>query len=96
MPEGDGEVYQLITLPPHSPDLHKVVEHAIGYAKRTFKKEFTQLLGKVGHHRAMELMEEVLKEAITQDGIQRDAESMVHTINSIIKNRGDWADKPFR
>ena len=96
MPEGEGEVYHLITMPPGSPDLHKVVEHAIGYVKPRFRKEFTQLLGKVGHHRAMELMEDVLREAITQDSIQKDAESMVDTIKSVLKNKGDWADTPFR
>lgn len=95
-PEGDGEVYHLITMPPHSPDLHKIVEHDIGYIKRIFRKEFTQLKGKVAHQRAMDLMEELLREAITQESIMKDVNTLFRTIDSVIRNGGDWAEIPLR
>lgn len=37
-PDGEGEVYQLVTMPTHSPDLHQLVEHSIARSSGTSRR----------------------------------------------------------
>lgn len=94
--EGLGEVWCVVNMPPKSPDLHKIVEHPIHPIKALFRKRFTQLAGKVKHDKAMDLLEDCVKEAVKTRSIAADVLTMPSTLRSVIKNGGDWADTPWR
>lgn len=96
LPEGEGEVYHLIQMPPNSPDCHKIIEHPIHPIKARFRHAFTQLKGRVAHTRSMELLVECLKESVNIESIQKDILTLNDTFHSIIRNGGDWADKGLR
>ena len=95
-PSGEGEVYTIIRPPPNSPDCHKVAEHPIHAIKALFRKTFTQLVGKVSHRRAMDMLVECVKEAVDAESISDDCLTMNETLRSIKKNGGDWADPGLR
>lgn len=81
---------------PHSSDLHRVFEHAIAATKRDYRKKFTQLVGKVGHRRAMGFMIECVEECINRVSIEKDVATLNKTMHSVKNNGGDWTDKPLR
>ena len=94
--EGLGEVWRVLKMPAKSPDLHKLVEHPIHPIKSLIRKRYTQLTGKVSHTRAMALLEECVDEAVKASSIEKDVLTMHDTLQSVIKNGGDWAATPFR
>lgn len=75
-------------LPSKSPDCHKVVEHPIHPIKARFRDHFTQLAGKVSHTRAMELLQECVKENFVHCNMIKDIASMKSTLESIINKWG--------
>lgn len=95
-PDGEGEVYQLVTMPTHSPDLHQLVEHSIAPIKRHFKKIYSELAGKVGHGRAMSLLEKCIKESVNATSLQKNTLTFNQTLHSVLKNGGDWANSGLR
>lgn len=96
LPPGEGEVYKVIQMPAHSPDCHKIIEHCFHPIKSSFRHAFTQLRGKVGHARAMRLLEQCVEDSVKRSSIERDINTLNATFRSIIKNRGDWADRGLR
>lgn len=96
MPGNPGEEYIVIEQPPASPDCHKVIEHPIHSIKSRFRKAFTQLLGRVTHAKARQLLIDVIKEAVSQESVMKDAGSLPATLESIGNNGGGWADTGLR
>jgi len=95
MPEGYGETYKVIVNPPKSPDCAKIIEHPIHAIKRMFAKEFTQMVGKVGAHRAMQLLEECVEAAVTIKGIRDDVLTLPATLKEVFARKGNWAWAPL-
>lgn len=96
LPPGEGEVYEVIRMPSHSPDIHKIVEHPIHPIKAAFRRRFTQMHHKTSHERAMALLDECPQECVSRQSVEKDCLTVNDTLRSILRNGGDWADKSLR
>jgi hypothetical protein len=85
-----------LKLPPNSPDMHKVVEHAIGLLKHSFKKEFNKDRTIKTAKQAASLLHQVAHKVITRESIRKDVLSLEKTYRNIIESEGDWASQGLR
>lgn len=81
--------------PVASPDIQKVVEHPLHPFNVAWKREFSEKRSITSCSKSMDLAVEILKRT-TADSIDRDMRTLPATLQSIIKNRGDWADDGLR
>lgn len=95
-PDGEGELYSVILNPPKSPDCAKVIEHPIHAIKSHFRKEFTQMVGKVSAVAAMELLEGCIEACVDVGSIRDDIRTLPATLKQIFARQGDWADTLLR
>lgn len=80
------------TVPPYSPDIHKVVEHPLHAFEVRWKREFTLNRRVTTCEGSMALASEVLRQT-SPDSVRRDMETLRDTMLSIERNGGDWADR---
>ena len=80
------------TVPPYSPDIHKVVEHPLHAFEMRWKKAFTLNTRVTSCEGAMALASEVLRQT-TAESVHKDIKSLHATLESIERNGGDWADR---
>lgn len=93
-----GHVWEL---PPYSPDLHQVVEHAIANLCRQFREE---LWGEVANRKAphatvhgyAELIQRAFSKACNQQAINHNVMRLPHVYQSVQSARGEWAEKNLR
>lgn len=85
-----------IPLPPRSPDLHKVVEHAIGRIKRKFKIWMRTHPGSPTVGTAWKELKEIARAQCTPDIITRDVDSLRGTYISVLSAKGLYPPKQFR
>lgn len=84
-------------LPPHSPDMHKVVEHCIGRLTSMVNAELADtedIQQSVGHWKAR--MEHFFYNHITAESIARDVSSLPATYQAIVDVAGAWPAKRYR
>ena len=79
-------------VPPCSPDIHKVVEHPLHAFVVNFGRDYTRQTKVTTCEGRMSLASEVLHQT-KADSIWRDIQSLPATLQSIIANGGDWADR---
>lgn len=83
-------------LPPHAPDMHKVVEHCISYLKVNFNKRLAEWTGPRGTpEQYQQLLQDIFK-TYTAESITRDVETLPATYQAIIDVNGDWPAAEFR
>ena len=85
-----------LEVPPRSPDIHKVVEHVFHPVKAGFRQAFGRKQKVTSVKKAMKLLEQVVEECVDAESIRRDCSTIQATLQSIIKNGGDWADVGLR
>lgn len=76
---------------PHSPDMHKVVEHPINAFNRAWYPEFTADTRCTSCSAAMQLASTILNRT-TADSIWKDLQTLPDTLRSVIQRGGDWAE----
>ena len=84
-------------LPPHSPDMHKVVEHCIGRLTSMVNAELADtedIHHSVSHWKAR--MEHFFYNCISAQSIARDVSSLAATYQAIIDVAGAWPAKRYR
>lgn len=86
---------RLNTIPANSPDIHKVVEHPLAPFKKSWYEEFTLDRSLTTAESCMAKASEILRRT-TPASIKKDMETLPATFASIIKNKGDWADRHLR
>lgn len=80
------------TVPPFSPDIHKIVEHPLHAFEVRWKRAYTLNRRVTSCEGSMALASEVLRET-TADSVHRDILTLRDTLVSIERNGGDWADR---
>lgn len=83
---------RLNVIPANSPDIHKVVEHPLKPFKERWYLEFTLDRTLTTAEDCMARASEILRRT-TPTSIRKDMETLPATFESIIKNKGDWADR---
>lgn len=96
LPDIDLLPEQVLDIPVRSPDIHRVVESPHSIIHRTFVKRLAQDPRTTTVTQAIKLLQLVAEETVTKAYIQKLVKALPKTFWSIIENRGDWADKPFR
>ena len=84
-------------LPPHSPDMHKVIEHCIGRLTSMVVAELADTEDvqlSVAHWQARLL--DMFFNGISAESIARDVSSLAATYQAIIDVEGAWPAKTFR
>jgi hypothetical protein len=84
-------------LPPHSPDMHKVIEHCIGRLTSMVLAELADTEAvqlSVAHWQAR--LEDMFFNNITAESIAKDVVSLADTYRAIIDVEGAWPAKAFR
>lgn len=88
--------YKRAPLPPHAPDMHKVVEHCISYLKGQFTQRLAEMKGPRGQpEQYQQLLKDIFK-TYTAQSIRKDVESLPDTYQAIIDVNGDWPAAEFR
>lgn len=87
---------QVLHIPTRSPDIHKVIEHPFGPIKRAFKSWYSQRRHVKTASQAMRLLRDVVTEVVKPDSVRNDCNTIRATLQSIIRNGGDWADPGLR
>ena len=87
---------QRAELPARSPDCHRVVETPHHMLHETFRKRLRQDPRVTTVKEAIKLLEKVAVDVITPEYIQALVDGMPDTYRSIIKRKGDWAEKKYR
>lgn len=83
-------------LPPNSPDMHKVVEHAHARLKQLFKKAWRSFKGKLTAKNAWALLEQCAVQTCRARTIGADCGTLAATYRRIIELEGDWPEKCYR
>ena len=83
-------------LPPHSPDLHKVVEHQHALIKREFQKRFTIDRSISTRDEAKTLLSQVIQQVVKADSVAKDANSLYLTYKQVQLAVGDYPSSRFR
>lgn len=83
---------RLNVIPACSPDIHKVVEHPLKPFKERWNREFTLDRKLTTAEACMAKSSEILRRT-TPESISADLQTLPDTFRSIIKNKGDWADR---
>jgi hypothetical protein len=87
---------QLLKPPAHSPDLQRAIEIPHNLIHQEFAKRLADD-GRVNTVKAaLELLLRVVPDVITKKKVRKLVEGLPDTYRSIIKNKGDWADKRHR
>lgn len=87
-----------VTLPPYSPDIHRVIEHCFNNLTRRMKRGLLPALAeenakcKFSLQFWREFVGLQLKEANPLKGVQKDIEHLPLTYQNIIDRGGEWAD----
>lgn len=84
-----------VPLPPYSPDMHKVIEHAHSNLQQIFKqmiRDNSNIKTPVGYEYALRRAAKQL----SKESIARDVQSLPETYKAIIKEGGKWPAKKFR
>lgn len=84
-------------LPPHSPDMHKVIEHCIGRLTSMVVAEMADTEDvplSVAHWQAR--LHDMFFNHISAESIARDVSSLAATYQAIIDVEGAWPAKAFR
>lgn len=84
-------------LPPHSPDMHKVIEHCIGRLTSMVVAELADTEDvqlSIAHWQAR--LQDMFMNHISADSIARDVSSLPATYQAIIDVGGAWPAKAFR
>lgn len=89
-------VAQRLRIPPRSPDIHKVIEHAFHPVKAGFSSAFSHGRGVKSVKQAMKLLQRVVGDAVSAEAVERDVASIRATLQSIITNNGGWASPGLR
>lgn len=94
---GEYDVGPILKLPPYSPDLHKVVEHQHALIKRVWYSRIRkQFPNEATREEAQELLQQVIKDVVKQDVIERDMISLNRTYCRILELEGDYPEAEFR
>jgi len=83
-------------LPPCSPDIHKIVEHAISNVKRKFQMLMREKDATPEIHEAVEVLKSVCYIEPTAEQLGKDCEGLVGTLEGILKEKGGWPPKRLR
>lgn len=87
---------QLVKPPAHSPDLQRVIEIAHSWIHEEFEKRLAADGRVKTVDAALDLLERVAPDVVTTKKLRKLVEGMRETYKSVIKNKGDWADKRHR
>lgn len=79
---------RLNAIPACSPDIHKVVEHPLKAFKDRWYRAFTEDQSVT----TCESLAATVLRQTTTGGIYRDIQTLQATLQSIVANRGDWAE----
>ena len=85
-----------VTLPALSPELHKVVEHAIARIKQGFKRWLRDHPQSTSMHKAFAALHQIAQQQCSADIIKRDVDSLRDTYNAVLAASGDYPPKKFR
>lgn len=85
-----------LSIPPRSPDIHRVAEHPFHAVKSAFRSAFGRRRRIKSVKQAMRLLEQIVDEVVTPESIAADCAGIQATLASIIRNGGDWADPGLR
>ena len=89
---------QRVPLPARSPDMHKVIEHCFGIVSRAMNKSLLRnsSIRSIEDYKAE--LQRLFFTCITQEGIAKDVDSLVHTYQSIASKdiEGSWPPKELR
>lgn len=84
-------------LPPHSPDMHKVIEHCIGRLTGMVVAELADTEDvnlSVAHWQAR--LQDMFFNYVSAESIARDVSSLAATYQAILDVQGAWPAKAFR
>ena len=81
---------ELNSIPAHSPDIHKVIEHPLSPFNKRWYKEFTLDRRCTTCESSMALASEILRRT-TAASVWKDIQTLPATFQSILDNAGDWA-----
>lgn len=87
---------EVLHIPARSPDIHKVIEHPFSPIKQAFRSWYSQRRHVKTATQAMQLLQEVMAEVVKAESVRSDCDTIRHTLQSIIRNNGDWADPGLR
>lgn len=85
----------LNTIPPHSPDIHKVVEHPLGPFNKAWYKEFSMDRKCTTCESSMALASRILRRH-SAAAIHKDIKTLPATLQAIVNAGGDWAPPALR
>ena len=84
------------TLPPNSPDMHKVVEHQHALIKREFRKRLTVQRDVDTPAKAAALLTSVVNDVVKKASVEADVCSLPATYCAIIEAGGGWPPAKYR
>ena len=84
------------TLPPNSPDMHKVVEHKHALIKREFRKRLTVQRDVDTPAKAAALLTSVVNDVVKKASVEADVCSLPATYCAIIEAGGGWPPAKYR
>lgn len=87
---------RVLSIPARSPDIHRVIEHPFHPIKQAFKSWYSQRRHVRTASAAMRLLQDVVSEVVKAESVRNDCNALKATLQSIIRNGGDWADPGLR
>lgn len=93
---GFDEDMHRLPLPPHSGDMHKIIEHTHGVATDKFRKWLNSNPGKFEVERYKEEFERIYQEEMKQHRVKADVETLRATYMWIVDNDGAYPPKRLR
>jgi hypothetical protein len=84
-------------LPPYSPDIHRVIEHAHGRATSEFQKwVYSNNMPGLTVDDYKREFESIYMKCCSAEVINADVEGLPELFDNIIENEGGWADAKYR